>query len=78
MNYPLELKRHLAKTMAKVDHDCMGTDFDKAYEFHLASESFELLAYWMEYFGVFEGGEELLVWLSPENIKSSSHENIHH
>ena len=67
MNYPLKLKKHLASKMAKVDVDSMGIDYNDAYEYHLASESFELLTYWIEYFGVFDNPDDnLLEELKPE------------
>lgn len=69
MNYPLQLKKHLAKKMAKVDADSMGISYQDAYEFHLASESFELLAYWIEYFGVFDNPEDNLInELNPQKL----------
>lgn len=71
MNYPLELKKHLANKMAKVDADCMGIDYNDAYQYHLASESFELLSYWIEYFGVFDNPEDnLLNELNPKYLKN--------
>jgi len=71
MNYPLELKKNLAKKMAKVDSECMGIDYQDAYEYHLASESFELLAYWIEYFGAFDNPEDnLLNELNPKTLKN--------
>ena len=60
MSYSFELKKKLAHIMAEVDKKCMGTDYQKAYEYHLCSESFELLEYWLSYFGVFDGGEDML------------------
>ena len=53
-NYSIELKKKLANKMAQVDEDCMGTDFQVAYEYNLMMDSFELLQYWIEYFGVFD------------------------
>jgi hypothetical protein len=71
MNYPLKLKKHLANKMAKVDADCMGIDYNDAYEYHLASESFELLSYWAEYFGVFDNTEDNLInELNPKYLKN--------
>ena len=71
MNDPLKLKKHLANKMAKVDVDCMGLNYNEAYEYHLASESFELLSYWIEYFGVFDNPEDnLLNELDPEYLKN--------
>lgn len=74
MNYPLELKKNLAKTMAKVDSQCMGIDFQQAYEYHLTTESFELLQYWAEYFGVFDHPEDNLLnlKLNPKFIKQQN------
>lgn len=69
MNYPLKLKIHLAKKMAKVDSDCMNINYQEAYEYHLASDSFELLFYWIEYFGVFDNPEDNLIdELNPRNL----------
>jgi hypothetical protein len=72
MNYPLQLKKKLAQTMAQVDHHCMGLDLLEAYEYHLASDSFELLHYWMEYFGVFDNPEENLLdqMLNPKTLQT--------
>lgn len=67
MDYPRELKKYLAKKMAKVDEQCMGATFEDAYEYHLSSESFELLEYWMSYFGVYNEAN-LLQELHPDNI----------
>ena len=67
MAYAFELKKKLAKKMAEVDEKCMGVDYGKAYEYHLTCESFELLEYWLSYFGVFEGGEELLQELKMQD-----------
>lgn len=64
MSYSFELKKRLAKKMAKVDNECMGVNYKKAYEYHLYSESFELLEYWLSYFGVFDGGEDMLQCLN--------------
>jgi hypothetical protein len=69
MNYPLELKKSLANKMAKVDEQTMGIDFQKAYEYHLASDPFTLLEYWAEYFGAFDNPEDgLLNELNPEHL----------
>lgn len=69
MDYPLELKKSLANKMAKVDEQTMGIDFQKAYEYHLASDSFTLLEYWAEYFGAFDDmGENLFMELKPEHL----------
>ncbi len=69
MDYPLELKKYLASKMAKVDVECMGVDFQQAYEYHLANDPFTLLEYWAEYFGAFDDmGENLFMELSPESI----------
>lgn len=67
MCYSRKLKIHLAKKMGKVDADVMGIDYNKAYEYHLASESFELLEYWVSYFGVYEE-KNLLQEIHPDNI----------
>jgi len=74
MNYPLELKKSLAQTMAKVDADCLGIDYQQTYEYHLTSESFELLQYWAEYFGVFDYPEDNLLHLklNPEFLKQKT------
>jgi hypothetical protein len=32
MNYPLKLKKHLAKKMAKVDQEAMGLNYEECYE----------------------------------------------
>jgi hypothetical protein len=70
MNYPLLLKKYLANKMAKIDAHTMGIDYQDAYEFHLASESFELLSYWIEYYGVFDNPEDnLLDEINPQNLK---------
>jgi hypothetical protein len=65
MDYSRELKKYLAKKMAKVDEQCMGATFQDAYEYHLSSDPFELLYNWIEYFGVFDGGEDRLQFLNP-------------
>jgi hypothetical protein len=71
MNYSLKLKKHLANKMAKIDANCMGIDYNEAYEYHLASEAFELLAYWIEYFGVFDNPDDnLLDELKPEFLNN--------
>jgi hypothetical protein len=46
----------------------MGATFQDAYEYHLSSESFELLEYWMSYFGVYDEEVNLLQELHPDNI----------
>ena len=53
-NYSIELKKKLAKTMAEVDVECLGSDYQDAYEHNLLMDSFELLEFWLDYFGVFE------------------------
>lgn len=68
MNYPRELKKYLAKKMAKVDANCMGADFNESYEYHLATESFELLEYYISYFGVYDGDDNIMQELHPLNI----------
>lgn len=68
MNYSFKLKKALAKTMAEVDSKCMGVDESQAFEYHLTSDPFELLHYWIEYFGVFDGGEDMLELLKPSNL----------
>jgi hypothetical protein len=68
MDYSRELKKYLAKKMAQVDEQCMGATFQDAYEYHLSSESFELLEYWMSYFGVYDEEQNLLQELHPDNI----------
>lgn len=68
MNYSRELKKYLAKKMAKVDANCMGANFDDAYEYHLTTESFELLEYWISYFGVYEEEEQLWMEIHPQNL----------
>lgn len=71
MNYPFELKRHLANIMAKIDAEAMGISYQSAYEYHLASESFVLLEYWLSYFGVFDNPEDnLLEQLNPNNFNT--------
>ena len=69
MNYPFELKKHLSKKMAKIDEINMGIDYQKAYEFHLTSESFVLFEYWASYFGAFDNPEDkLFEQLHPNNF----------
>ena len=68
MGYALELKKYLAKKMAKIDANCMGSDFDEAYEYHLASDSFELLEYYISYFGVYDGDDNVMQELHPNSI----------
>lgn len=67
-NYARELKKYLAKQMGRIDANAMGIDFQEAYEYHLASESFELLEYWVSYFGVYEAEPELMQELHPNKI----------
>ena len=40
--------------LAVVDEQCMGVNYQDAYEHNLLMDSFELLQYWIEYFGVFD------------------------
>ncbi len=70
MNYALNLKVHLAKKMAKIDAENMGIDYQPCYEYFLTMESFELLEYWLSYFGVFDNPEDNLLYteLNPDNI----------
>ena len=55
------LKQYLADYMAEID----AINYpDKTYEQHyinnMALRDFDLLKYWLEYNGVFDGGEEML------------------
>jgi len=65
MNYSIELKKKIAHEMAQVDSENLGISYQEAFENHLCSESFDLLKYWIEYMGVFDGGEERLKLLNP-------------
>ena len=60
-HYAIELKKKLAQKMARVDADCMGVDYQSAYEHNLLMDSFELLQYWIEYFGVLDEPNEKLL-----------------
>ena len=68
--YSLELKTHLAKKMAKIDSEILGIEFQSCYEYFLLMESFELLEYWLSYFGVFDNPEDNLLYkeLNPNNF----------
>jgi hypothetical protein len=72
MDYPFELKKYLSTKMAKVDAECMGVDFQQAYEYHLANDPFTLLEYWAEYFGAFDTEENLFIELSPNSITTKN------
>ena len=65
MDYSRQLKKKLATEMAKVDVENSICGFAEAYEYHLSSDPFELLYNWIEYFGVFDGGEDRLQFLNP-------------
>jgi hypothetical protein len=65
MDYPRQLKKKLATEMAKVDVENNISNFADAYEYHISSDSFELLYNWIEYFGVFDGGEDRIQLLNP-------------
>jgi hypothetical protein len=69
MNYSIELKKKLANEMAEVDSDNLGVTYQDAYEMHLCSDSFALLQYWIEYMGVFDGGEDRLKFINPKYFK---------
>jgi hypothetical protein len=66
MNYSIELKKKIAQEMAEIDSENLGVKYQDAYEKHLCSDSFALLQYWIEYMGIFDGGEERLKWLNPK------------
>lgn len=70
MDYSRKLKIKLATEMAKVDVENSIANFAQAYEYHLSSDSFELLYNWIEYFGVFDGGEDRLQFLNPFQNKN--------
>ena len=65
MDYSRQLKKKLATEMANVDVENDISSFNEAYEYHLSSDPFELLYNWIEYFGVFDGGEDRLQFLNP-------------
>ena len=65
MDYSRQLKKKLATKMANVDVENDISSFNEAYEYHLSSDPFELLYNWIEYFGVFDGGEDRLQFLNP-------------
>ena len=65
MDYSRQLKIKLATEMANVDVENDISSFKEAYEYHLSSDPFELLYNWIEYFGVFDGGEDRLQFLNP-------------
>jgi hypothetical protein len=59
----IKLKQFLAKEMAKIDtlneieNNC---DFSYHYERLLSWRDFDLLYYWIDYNGIFDGGIDLL------------------
>lgn len=65
MNYSRELKIKLASDLADIDAQNFLCSYDEAFIHHLTSESFDLLQYWLDYFGVFDGGQDLLILLKP-------------
>lgn len=65
MDYSRELKKKLSQAMANIDNLNLEIPFDEAYEYHLSSDPFELLHNWIEYFGVFDGGQDRLIILKP-------------
>lgn len=66
---PIKLKQFLAKEMAEIDASNEIENI-KDYQYHyeklLAWRDFDLLSYWLDYNGVFDGGESYLIKL---NIK---------
>jgi len=64
---PIKLKQFLASEMAEIDAsneiDDRG-EYMYHYEKLLSWRDFDLLAYYFEYMGVFDGGESLLMNLN--------------
>lgn len=59
----INLKQFLAKEMAIIDaqNEIEGnSDFQYHYERLLSWRDFDLLEYWIDYNGVFDGGEHML------------------
>lgn len=66
---PIKLKQFLAQEMAKID--CLNyVDYNSDYQYHyeklLSWRDFDLLSYWLEYNGVFDGGEDMLNLLNKK------------
>jgi hypothetical protein len=70
MDYSIKLKKKIAHEMAEIDSNNLGVTYQDAYEMHLCSDAFTLLGYWIEYMGVFDGGEDLLEWLNPRFLNT--------
>ncbi len=64
---PIKLKQFLASSMAEIDAS-NSIENNSEYQFHyerlLSWRDFDLLSYWLEYNGVFDGGESLLINLN--------------
>ena len=65
MKYSKELKIKLAEDLADIDAQNFLCSYEEAFIHHLTSDPFQLLEYWLDYFGVFDGGEDLLLLLKP-------------
>jgi hypothetical protein len=59
-----KLKQYLAQSMAEIDFEhFQGKTIEEHYSHNYGMRDFDLLAYWMNYHGVFDGGEEMLTKL---------------
>lgn len=61
MNGIEKLRHYLIDEMAKIDSQNLGGTYEFNYENLKNWNDFSLLQYWMEYNGVFDGGESLLM-----------------
>lgn len=56
-----KFKEYLAKYMAEIDFiNFPSKTFDQHYANNMELRDFDLLKYWLEYNGVFDGGEDML------------------
>ena len=56
-----KLKHYLAQYMAEIDFQNFGQmTCEEHYNQKMNMRDFDLLAYWLDYNGVFDGGEDML------------------
>lgn len=59
-----KFKMYLAEQMAEIDAmNFQDKTYDEHFESLMQMRDFELLAYWLKYNGVFDGGEDMLTQL---------------
>ena len=56
-----KLKHYLSQYMAEVDFQNFGQmTYEEHYNQKMNMRDFDLLAYWLDYNGVFDGGEDMI------------------